>query len=151
MIIIKHLLCLVVLPLTIYTQEPVRWKFSAIKTAEREYTIRITGHIQEGWHIYAIRQPENFIGKPTTIRFNRHPLIVIEGVLNEMGSMVKRKEEEMGIESWEYERSVEYVQKIKLKSASKTALTGNIEFQSCTNEICLAPSKIDFSIMLNDH
>ena len=132
-------------------QSPVSWTCQAVKIQEDEFEIRLTATIKDGWHIYASRQGENFIGKATHVKFNPHPLIVMQGNVKEVGNIIKTKEELMGIETLEIRNKVEYIQKIKVKSATKTALSGQIEFQSCTDETCLTPTRFDFSIILNEH
>ena len=97
-------------------QSPVTWTYQAIKIQEDEFEIRLTATIKDGWHIYASKQGESFIGKATNVKFNPHPLIVMQGNVKEVGNIIKTKEELMGIESLEIRNKVEYIQKIKVKT-----------------------------------
>lgn len=132
------------------TAEPVTWKYEVIKTGEKQFEIKFVASISDGWHIYAMKQGENFIGKATSIRIDPHPLIAVQGQPKEIGKLIRTKEEEMGIETREFRNKVEYTQKIILKSSSRTTMSGEIVFQSCTDETCLPPSRFDFTIVLNE-
>src|SRR6185503_1046734 len=102
--------------------------------------------IDDGWHLYAQRQPDNFIGVPTTITFNKHPLLVFDGKIKEVGKLERMKEPALDIESWQYTNEVDFVQKVTVKNSTKTKVSGSIEFQVCTDEMCLQPDLVKFSI-----
>lgn len=142
-------LCGNLIAFCLLSQQPVSWEYSARKTGDQTYEIHLIATIKEDWHMYAMQQPESFIGKATTVSFTKHPLIVLTGPIEEIGHLRKNKEKQSGIESWEYNNKLELIQEIKLKSDTKTILLGNIEFQSCTNEICLPPTTVNFKIILN--
>jgi len=142
-------LCGTLVACYLMSQQPVSWEFNARKTSDKTYEIHLIATIKEGWHMYAMQQPESFIGKATTVNFTKHPLVVFTGAIEEIGHLKKSKETQSGIESWEYRNKLELIQELKLKSDTKTVLLGDIEFQSCTNEICLPPATVSFKIVLN--
>ncbi len=134
--------------ITIYAQKPVSWSYTAKKIVDKTYEIRIKATIRDGWHLYAQAQPENFIGVPTSIKFNKNPLIVLDGKIKEVGKLEISKEPSLDIESWQYDNQVDFVQRVVLKNKVKTKISGSIEFQVCTDELCLQPAVVNFDIAL---
>ena len=134
--------------ITIYAQKPVSWSYTAKKIVDKTYEIRIKATIQDGWHLYAQAQPENFIGVPTSIKFNKNPLLVFDGKIKEVGRLEISKEPSLDIESWQYNKQVDFVQRVVLKNKVKTNISGSIEFQVCTDELCLQPAVVSFNIAL---
>ena len=146
----SFIICIVIFCATLVrAQHPINWKYSTKKIADKVYEVHITAVIDDGWHLYAQQQPKSFIGSATTIRFNTHPLVVFKGKVKEVGALKKTKEPTLGIESWQYANEVDFVQQVTLKNNIKTAVTGNIEFQVCTDEKCLPPASVNFNIQLD--
>ena len=127
-------------------QSPVRWDFSSKKLDDNRFEVRLTATIKKGWHVYACEQPPEAIAFPTTIRFRQNPLIQLKGALRTEGSLSKIKEEELGIESWQFADRVSFVQVIELKGKVKTSVNGSVEFQACTDEKCLPNAVINFQV-----
>jgi hypothetical protein len=131
-------------------QKPVKWTYSAKKISDSRYELQINAKIDEGWHIYSQNQPQSAIAAPTTITFNKNPLIKLKGKIQEQGKLKKKKEEVIDSESWWYEKEVSFVQLVELKGKTKTSVNGNIAFQVCTDEKCLPPTTISFNIPLKE-
>lgn len=110
-------------------QDVVQWKYSTKKIADHTYEVHFTPKVKFPWHIYSLE----VIGDralPTTIYFNKNPLIVLDGELQEIG-MQK-----------------DFVQVVKLKADVKTNITGEIEFMACNDVQCLPPKTVKFNIKL---
>lgn len=129
-----------------FAQQPVHWKFSSKKLDDKTYELHITATIDDGWHIYAQKQPEDAIAQPTSIKFKNNPLIVFNGTTNEVGKMEKHKIEALGIEQYQYSQAVDFVQKVKLINSVKADVSGSVIFQVCTDEMCLPPKEEAFSL-----
>ena len=127
---------------------PVQWTYSAKKIADKTYEVHITASIQNTWHLYSQTQPADAINQPTEILFKKNPLIVLDGNIKELGKMQLFKDEKLKISANQYANKVDFVQKIKLKSNTKTNLVGSVEYQTCDDKKCLPPKKIDFTIAL---
>ena len=127
---------------------PVLWSFSAVKTGEKTYEIHMKATIQKGWHLYSQSQPEDAIAMPTTFTINPNPLFSKEGKIKELGSMEKMIDATLGATNYQYSNTVDFVQKIKLKTKAKTNFTGNVEFQTCDDKKCLPPKKINYNIAI---
>lgn len=133
---------------TTRAQNPVHWDYSAQKLDNKTYEVHITANIQEGWHIYAQQQPEDAIALPTKIKFNKNPLVKIQGKTAEWGRLEKHSIEGLGIQQYQYAGKVDFVQVVAKTSEARTSLSGSIAFQVCTDEQCLPPSETHFNLAL---
>ncbi|HWR32240.1 MAG TPA: protein-disulfide reductase DsbD domain-containing protein [Chitinophagaceae bacterium] len=127
---------------------PVIWSFSAVKTSDKMYEIHMKATIQDGWHLYSQRQPDDAIAIPTAFVVNANPLFSLEGKVKEVGKMEVMNDKELGVSANQYSKEVDFVQKIKLKVNAKTNFNGTVEYQTCDDKKCLPPKKVNFSIAL---
>ena len=127
---------------------PVSWTWSAKKLSDKTYELRITATIQSGWHLYSQLQPEDAIAEPTSVSFNKNPLLSLEGKLKEEGKLEKFHDAKLEVSANQYSKKVDFVQVIKLKANAKTNVSGKIRFQTCNDEKCLPPKTVSFSIAL---
>lgn len=127
---------------------PVTWSFSAVKLSDKMYEVHMKATIQPGWHLYSQNQPKDAIAIPTAFTFNPNPLLSRDGKVKEVGKMEVMNDKELGVSANQYSLTVDFVQKVKLKSAVKTNLTGNVEYQTCDDKKCLPPKKVNFSIAI---
>jgi len=114
---------------------PVQWQFSVKKLSEGVYEWKAKAAINKPWHIYSQSSPDG--GPiPTSISFNKNPLIQPEGKnVKELGKMITKREEV-------------FEKVFKLKKKAKTNISGTIEFMVCNESECLPPSSQSFSIAL---
>lgn len=123
----------------------VSWNFSAKKIADNTYEVHFTATIQSPWHIYSQNIAEG--GPiPTSFLFNKNPLVTISGKPKEVGKMIQKHEEVFDMQVKYYEKKVDFVQVVKLKSNIKTNFSGSIEYMTCTDEKCLPPKTQSFSL-----
>ncbi|WP_438944829.1 hypothetical protein [Sediminibacterium sp.] len=127
---------------------PVKWHFSVKKLREWVYEWKANATIGNPWHIYSQSSPDG--GPiPTTISFNKNPLIQPEGrTVKEFPKMNTKHEEVFDIDVKYDEGSVEFVQVFKLKQKVKTNICGVIEFMICNESECLPPASQNFSIAI---
>lgn len=148
----KRLLILVLISFVAikgHTQlNPVTWSFSSKKTGDKMYEVHITATIQSGWHLYSQKQPNDAIAIPTSFTVSRNPLFSIEGKIKEVGKMEVMNDKELGVSANQYSQTVDFVQKIKLKSNVKTSFNGSVEYQTCDDKKCLPPKTVNFSIAI---
>ena len=128
---------------------PIQWTYTAKKIADKTYEVHLTANIQTTWHLYSQTQPADAINQPTEIIFKKNPLVVIDGNIKEVGKMQLFKDDKLKISANQYADKVDFVQKVKLKSNTKTNLVGSVEYQTCDDKKCLPPKKIDFTVALN--
>ena len=127
---------------------PVTWSFSANKLGDKIYEVHMKATIQNGWHLYSQKQPDDAIAIPTAFTVRPNPLFKPDGKILEVGKMEVMKDAALGISAHQYSRAVDFVQKIKLKSYAKTNFTGNVEYQTCDDKKCLPPKTVNFSIAI---
>ena len=130
------------------TLNPVSWSFTSKKINDKEYEIKMVATLQKGWHLYSQTQPDDAIAQPTTISFNKNPLVEFQGKVKEVGKLEKYKDKTLGSTAHQYSNQVTFVQKVKLKGKAKTNVTGKLEYQTCDDEKCLPPKTVSLSIAL---
>jgi hypothetical protein len=127
---------------------PVSWTYTSKKISDNVYEVQMTATIQPGWHLYSQTQPKDAIASPTSISFNKNPLVEFDGKIKEIGKLEKFKDEELDVSANQYSKQVMFTQKIKLKGKAKTAVTGKVNFQTCDDKKCLPPKTVNFSISI---
>jgi thiol:disulfide interchange protein DsbD len=131
-----------------FAQNPVSWSFSSKKVSDGQYEVYLTATIQNGWHLYSQDQPKDAIAQPTSFAFTKNPFLNFEGKVKENGKLEKYKDETLDVSANQYSDKVVFVQKVKIKGKAKTAVTGNLTFQTCDDKKCLPPKTVNFSIAL---
>jgi len=127
---------------------PVHFNYSVVKKTPKTIELHMTATMDKGWHIYSQIQPKEAISEPTKIAFNKNPLVAATGKAKEIGKKEMYRDKVAGIKQYQYGDKVDFVQVINLKLAVKTNVSGTITYQTCTNEMCLPPKTITFSIPL---
>lgn len=128
-------------------QNPVQWKFEAKKIADKTYEIRMHATVPSPWHIYSQTTPEGG-PLPTKISFIKNPLLELQGGPAEKGKLIKKFEDVFEVNVMYFDREVEFVQVVKVKSKVKTNIRGAVEFMVCNDTQCLPPSEVPFTIEL---
>jgi len=134
----------------LYAQSPnpVHWSFNSEKTGDNTWVVHCTATIDSGWHIYSQTQPNDAIARPTEIKWTTSPLILTTGKAREIGRLEHTQDKTVGIEANQYEKKVDFEQKITLRSTARMTLTGKLTFQVCTDEMCLPPRTIPVEVPL---
>ena len=127
------------------SSKAVHWTFTSKKVADKVYEVHMTATIDGSYHMYS--QKVGVDGPiPTTFKMTTNPLVTLNGKVQEVGKMVQKKEEVWGGDVFYYEKSVEFVQVVKLKSNVKTSLAGKVEFMVCNDHECLPPADVDIKV-----
>jgi len=127
---------------------PVNWSFNSKKISDNVYEIQMIATIQQGWHVYSQSQPKDAIAQPTTVVFNKNPLLELDGTLKESGNLEKFKDKDLDISANQYSNKVVFSQRVKVKGKAKTNVTGKLTYQTCNDEKCLPAKTINLSIAL---
>jgi hypothetical protein len=128
-------------------EKPVTWVYTAKKISATEYELHITATIQSKWHVYSQKTGEGPV--PTSFVFDKNPLLTIDGTTNEVGKLEQKFDPNFKSVMKYFSQKVDFVQKVKLKSAINTIAKGKVTFMSCNDEKCLAPTTVPFSIKIN--
>jgi hypothetical protein len=127
------------------SSKQVKWTYETKKIADKTYAIHMTATINGDYHIYA--QDAGGDGPvSTTFTFVKSPLITIDGPVKEEGKLVKKFETAWSHDVKYYEKTVDFVQVVKLKGGAKTNLTGKVEFMVCNEKQCLPPSEVEIKV-----
>ncbi len=127
------------------SSKQVQWTYVAKKVADKIYELHITATIGENYHMYA-QDPGVEGPLPTTFKFAGNPLAATDGKVKELGKMVKKFESAWNGSVNYYEKTVDFVQLVKLKGNIKTNVGGSVEFMVCNDTRCLPPSTVDFKV-----
>jgi hypothetical protein len=127
---------------------PVSWSFTSKKISDNVYELQMIANIQQGWHVYSQTQPKDAIAQPTTVIFNKNPLVELDGKLKEAGNLEKFKDKDLDISANQYSNKVVFSQRVKVKGRAKTNVTGKLTYQTCNDEKCLPAKTINVSIPL---
>lgn len=126
----------------------VNWTYTAKKLADKKYELRLTATIQNGYHMYSQNLDKDAIALPTTIKFNKNPLLLMQGKIKEQGKLIAEYDEAIQSKTKYYKDKVEFVQVVTLKNNTKTSVSGEVQFMVCDDNACLPPSKIPFTIAI---
>jgi DsbC/DsbD-like thiol-disulfide interchange protein len=128
-------------------KNPVKWEYTAKKISATSYELHIKANIDPGWHLYTIDHSAD-IGLPTTVTINNNPLGNLNGKLKAVGKPISMKDPSTGDLVKFYEKTVDLVQLVTLKTPVKTNYTGTVEYMVCDDKQCLPPTTKSFSIAL---
>lgn len=125
---------------------PLRWEGQWTRVNDSVYFIHFTAHIQDGWHIYSLHQPETGLGDATSIRFEPAAQAGLRGTTVEHGALRRDTVAALGVVNCEYEKQVEFTQCWVSSSPRPGPLEGSLHFQVCTAETCFPPTDARFRI-----
>ena len=124
---------------------PVTWSYAAKRTSSTEAVVFIKAVIDQGWHIYSIKQPD---GGPlkTTLTLSKSPQYQTLGNPTEPKPM-KLFEKVFDMDVLYFEKQVIFQQKVKLLAAN-AKINGKVGFMACNDKRCLNPQEIEFSLIV---
>ncbi|QGW27620.1 protein-disulfide reductase DsbD domain-containing protein [Phnomibacter ginsenosidimutans] len=128
-------------------KNPVKWTFSAKKIDATTYELHLTASIEPGWHIYTIDHSAD-IGVATSIVLKSNPLATPQGKVKVVGKAVTLRDPSTAEMVKFYEKTVDFVQVVKLKKPLKTSFSGTVEYMACDDKQCLPPTEKPFTIAL---
>lgn len=128
--------------------DPVDWSFSAKKINATTYEVHLTAIIDEGWHIYSQTTPDGG-PVPTTIIFNKNPLVKATGKVKEAGRLEQHFEEIFDVQVKQFSNKVDFIQTVTVKPGIKTVIAGSVEYMACHDTECLPPKTKKFSISIS--
>jgi thiol:disulfide interchange protein DsbD len=127
------------------SSKQVNWSYTAKKIADKTYEVHMIASIGGDYHLYA--QDAGGEGPiPTSFTFTKSPLMALEGKVKENGKLVKKFESAWNHDVKYYEKTVDFVQVVQLKSNVKTNLAGKVEFMVCNDRECLPPADVDIKV-----
>jgi Disulphide bond corrector protein DsbC len=127
------------------SSKQVKWTYESKKISDKTYEVHMKANINGDYHLYA--QDAGGDGPiATTFSFVKTPLLLLDGEVKESGKMIKKFESAWSHDVKYYEKTVDFVQIVKIKGSAKTSLSGKVEFMVCDDRQCLPPSTIDIKV-----
>src|SRR4051812_15679138 len=71
---------------------------------------------------------------PTSITFNKNPLVTLKGSVNEIGNLEKHYDTIFKADVKQFRTKVDFVQTLKLKSEVNTTISASIKYMVCDNK-----------------
>ena len=127
---------------------PVIWTYTAKKIADKTYELHMTATIGSNWHLYA--QDAGKGPEPTTFVFTPNPLVKLDGKVKEVGKQEQSFDKNFNSTLKYYANKVDFVQKVKVKSATATVVKGVVNFMVCNDRQCLPPRDVPFTISIGE-
>ena len=124
----------------------VKWAYAAKRISPTEAVVLLRATIDDDWHIYSVNQKDGGPVK-TSFTFTPSKEYSLIGKPAEP-TPVTKFEKAFGIDVSYFEKTVTFQQKVKLKSAKETTVTGKLEYMTCNDKKCLPPDDIDFSVTI---
>ncbi len=126
---------------------PVTWKSSVKKVADKTYEVVLTANIEDGWHMYSQSTPAG--GPiPTKVTFSKNPLVTLDGAIKEKGKLEERFEPLFGVDVKQYSNQVVFSQIVKTKAKVNTSLEVAVQFMVCDDHQCLPPATKKMTVAL---
>jgi hypothetical protein len=127
------------LPAACFAQQEIKWAHAALKVGDAEYELHLKARLQPPWHIYS-QQMKAGGPVPTKFEFEPGPGYDLSGPVKENGLPVSRHEPVFDMQVRYYRDSVDFVQRVKLKTGEKIMITGKVSFMICKADRCQPPA-----------
>lgn len=130
--------------------EPVKWKFTSKKIAEKEYELTFTADIDGDWAVYS--QTVASGGPiPTSFTFDENKDINFIGkVIESKRNRITKLDPVFDMKVTKFYKQAIFKQKVKLKSKS-VIVTGNLTFMACDDDQCLPPKDVTFQFEIKNY
>ena len=127
-------------------KDPVKWTTTSRKKANG-YEVVITATLPKPWHIYSQTTGEGG-PVPTTFKFAKNPLVTLDGKVKEVGKLKEQYDKLFDTKVKYFGDKVDFVQTLKVKGNLKTNVNVTVEYMTCDDSQCLAPTKKTFNVSL---
>ncbi|MBL6962842.1 MAG: thioredoxin family protein [Bacteroidetes bacterium] len=126
--------------------KPVKWEWEIKEVVNDQYELIFKATIDDKWHLYSqyigTDDPEAITPIPTSFVFEENPDVEFIGKMEEISEVLSDYDPNFEMVLKSFVQEAIFVQKIKVKNVTK--LTGYLEFMTCDDKQCLAPTEIDF-------
>ncbi len=126
--------------------DPVKWKTSIDNISEDELNLVITATIEENWHLYSQKVPEDG-PLPTVFTFEESQDYELVGKTQE-GEGHESFDEVFEMDIKYFENNAVFKQRIKLKNKEQLTVNGAVEFMVCDDAHCV-PNEADLSFEIS--
>jgi thiol:disulfide interchange protein len=139
-------LTLLALPIFAFSQNPISWSLESDAKgkqlkAEESFTAKVNAVVEEGWHLYALEQPE---GGPIATRIS----LPENSVFKLNGNVISQPpvtafDPNFQIDTKFYKKDTSFTIPLKTNGdVNGDDLAVNVYFQTCNDSICLPPKTV---------
>lgn len=150
--LLKKIVCLSALLLaalhgTAQPADPVSWSVAVSESGDGISRIVFKARIAEPWHMY---DTGPYDGGPNATAFTFEPNadVTLLGGIEQLSKPVRVYDSLFAMEIGYFEKSAEFVQKVRVAPGRETTLKAVVEWMACDDESCLPPADRTFSIPL---
>lgn len=126
-------------------KDPAKWTFEQKNTGATTADIIIKANIESGWHLYALKLPDDG-PVPTTITFETIENAQKVGGIQPKSKLIESHDPNFNMKLGWYVNEAVFVQKISFTDAKSVYIKGNVRYMLCNDETCLSPTTRDFSL-----
>ena len=150
--LLKKIVCLSALLLaalhgTAQPADPVSWSVAVSESGDGISRIVFKARIAEPWQMY---DTGPYDGGPNATAFTFEPNadVTLLGEIEQLSKPVRVYDSLFAMEIGYFEKSAEFVQKVRVAPGRETTLKAVVEWMACDDESCLPPADRTFSIPL---
>ena len=150
--LLKKIVCLSALLLaalhgTAQPADPVSWSVAVSESGDGISRIVFKARIAEPWHM---DDTGPYDGGPNATAFTFEPNadVTLLGEIEQLSKPVRVYDSLFAMEIGYFEKSAEFVQKVRVAPGRETTLKAVVEWMACDDESCLPPADRTFSIPL---
>ncbi len=136
-------LCVIAVGLNAQMLNPIVWTSSVEMKDDSKGVMIFSATIEPGWHLYATELEEGG-PKPTSVEFEKLEGVELDGGLVPSVSPIVEVDKVFNLKLGWWVDSVVLTQAFTVTDASAYLIEGNIRFQGCNDETCIAPAKESF-------
>jgi len=127
-------------------EDPTTWTYSTKKISDDTYDVIAKCKIKSEWHLWSNKPGGDGLQTPTSITLEKNPNIELVGGIKESGKKLSKEFKGVDGIAHYYENNATFKQRIKVKG--NTTIKGELSYQTCDHEKCLAPTykPIEFKI-----
>lgn len=125
--------------------EPVKWTTKTQKISDSEYDLIINATIEQNYHLYAQKVPDNG-PLPTIFIFEKSAQYELIGATTEDKGHTAY-DPTFGLNIKYFDTKATFIQRIKVKTKNKFSILGEIEYMTCNDSKCVTGyDDIEFKI-----
>ena len=145
------LLSLLIFSVSTFSQihDPVKWSTSVENISDSEYDLIIQATIDNGWHLYSQKVPDNGPIATTFVFEKNENYELVGNTSEEKGHTTFDSVFEMEIKY--FENKTVFKQRIKTLTKNASVIIGEVEFMVCDDTSCLPPTFIDLNFQISDN
>lgn len=129
--------------------DPISWSSKTQQIDDNTFELQMIATLEDDWHVYSTTHGEGSggVGIPTEFVWEANENVKFVDGIEERGELLDVFNELINAKEKYFGNQVIFVQKIQV--AQPTELLGEVMFQVCNEEGCLAPDYHSFEFQLN--